>query len=120
MFEALLASPFGQAFGGNLGASLGGKALGGGGASSGPLISGGGTVDSRAQQDGSGWTVATGRSVAYGANLPPKPSLMDSPSATLRDPGQVNTDTPSMAGSPWVGLAVAGVAVAAILKARKT
>jgi phosphotransferase system glucose/maltose/N-acetylglucosamine-specific IIC component len=120
MFETMFAAPFAQSFGGSLGASLGGRAMGGAGAASAPLISGGGTTDGRAQFDGSGWTVSTGRSVAYGANVPPKPSVFDTPTAVTRDPGEVAMAQPLMAGtSPLLMLALGGVAIAAILKARK-
>jgi hypothetical protein len=61
MLDAVLASKAGEAFGGNLGKSLG-SALGGGPATS------GGQVDARGMLDGSGWTVATGSASATGAN----------------------------------------------------
>lgn len=58
MIEAAMAK-FAGSLGGSLGQAIGGQPLG-------PTISGGAPMDSRGFMDGSGWTVATGRSTATG------------------------------------------------------
>lgn len=86
------------------------------GAPGGPVVSGAGGVDGRAQLDGAGWTVSTGRSAAYGANLPRSPSVVES--GTIAAP----TERPSYlaGGSPVFMLALALIAGGLILRRLNT
>lgn len=57
----------GATFAGGVGKGVGDAISGAGGG--GPMVSGGGTNDARSFMDGSGWTVATGRSTAKGGKV---------------------------------------------------
>lgn len=95
-------------FAGGLGKGLGDGIGGGGG---GPIVSGGGALDARSFQDGSGWTVATGGSRAKGGTVGPK-----SQDGALQAPPGYAADAAGAGGMSQAGVSpvVAGVMLAMV------